>query len=163
MKENLKLLKRIRVYGILFFFISLILLINKFNIVLCRPEEDYEDFNGCHDRGAYSINSTTSREITVKRGENFSISIVGSGPRAIIRFNPISEDNRYFQVYPDETIKDNSPKDEDLKQGHILVNFILTAPAEEGSYKILFYIRSPTEGNLRKPYIDFIVFHWFNV
>jgi hypothetical protein len=137
--------------------IFLILLFNSINVAYATPDLDPDE--NCHEKGPYEISSETDDTLKVVKGEDFIIDIKGKGPDVIVRFNPVSLDNDKFEVEPsDKDIEDNSKYDEDNDLNKVSVNFTLIAPDKEGTYKILFYVRSPPGNPPGKPYIDFIEF-----
>lgn len=138
--------------------VNVLLLIFTFNQGLARPNDNYEEFEDCHERGDYRIYSNNSREIVVEKNEVFNLIIEGVGPEVILVFNILSEDNRHFISTPSEDIDDESVHDQEPAKNHVLVNYSLTAPEEIGTYIILFYVRSPPRYILSQPYIDFLVF-----
>lgn len=140
--------------------VSLIFILSLSNLISngnCTPDEDPDE--SCHEKGPYEISSDTDDKIKVEKGEEFIIDIRGEGPDVIVRFHPDSLDNDEFGVEPsDEDIEDNSKYDEDNDNDKISVNYTLTAPNKEGTYKILFYVRSPPGNPPGQPYIDYIEF-----
>ncbi len=98
----------------------------------------------CHSIGAYKISTHTSNNFQIQPRSNFSIDITALGPGVIVQFHPDARDNSKFDVYPNDTVMDNTLFDENASVDGVYVNFSFTAPLEEAEYKILIFARSPT-------------------